>query len=692
MDQDTPSSSGLLSFKSPHEYQTYNHAIILEAGRNGKHVDKVDWDRDNKPCINLPTDLFLKAGCDVVTTQVDVTELAKAADISQQQQLHGALVTLHPRKAGCNVQFDCVVKHVDQMQCTLLIQDKSPGVATCGSMFSVDTLAPDYVQQAMMESVKQVRRSTEAYAAMAVKGHSLLTGALRPDLYIAILGCDDAPKQICKQSKKKLKEKKVILGDRLSNLKSIAIDHLTGAQEAILNKVFNQSLTLVQGPPGTGKSLVAGAIVRACFDREMMTQLSSKVLMVAPSNVASDNLARIAVSQGLYTVRINSQVRNFSAEPIPEDIASLSLTTSVLDYLKQIPIHEEAAYEAKIGMSLLKAYELLHDGYSGVLNVGSGQHDLFAKLSTVVETTVLDLCDVIVTTCFSSCHRRLTRYTYPVAIVDEATQALEPETLIAAALNPTHLVLLGDQCQLGPTVSRSISMFERLALAGQKCELLDTQFRMHPKLAVFPSQVFYEGRIKSGVSDSDRQHSSVGFPWRGDSPMLFIKVRGKTSSAGFSYKNAKEADWIRNIVRRLLRCQVEASTITVITPYSGQRLLLRQYFSSINVRCCSVDEFQGRENDYIIISCVRSDHRLGFLKDGRRVNVAMTRAKRGLIVVGQPDTLARHSLWNDLLFHFQSQRCVVEGKCLDTLHPITVVQNQEDYRFDFRNSRKDFKK
>jgi hypothetical protein len=290
---------------------------------------------------------------------------------------------------------------------------------------------------------------------------------------------------------------------------------------------------------------------------------------------------------------------------------------------------------------------------------------------------------------------------FDALIVDEATQATEPELLIGLRHAAPLVILVGDEMQLPPTVISEaarharlgVSAFERLVVAGVRKHQLTHQYRMHPCLSSFPSRHFYGDSLVDSVA-AEQRPTPAGFPWPDHSnPLCVLAVsegveerprRGKRkrrealtgvdgelgepmthrSYGGHSWTNVAEAEAVVASVHRLLgaapigQC-VPASSIGVITFYKAQAELIRRKLHDCTdadcslVECSTVDSFQGREKELIIISCVRAqgDRRtggasksagganLGFLRDGRRLNVALTRAKRGLIVVCHPPTL-----------------------------------------------------
>ncbi len=172
-----------------------------------------------------------------------------------------------------------------------------------------------------------------------------------------------------------------------------------------------------------------------------------------------------------------------------------------------------------------------------------------------------------------------------------------------------------------------------------------------------------------------RSHPGLDFPWPAVSkPMFFYNCLGQEeiSSSGTSYLNRTEAAMCEKVVTWFLQAGVVSWQIGVITPYEGQRAYLVNYMQRNgplrtqlykDIEVASVDSFQGREKDYIILSCVRSNEHqgIGFLNDARRLNVALTRARLGLVILGNPKVLSKQPLWNNLIVHFKDNGCLVEG-------------------------------
>ncbi|KMU86141.1 DNA-binding protein SMUBP-2 [Coccidioides immitis H538.4] len=302
---------------------------------------------------------------------------------------------------------------------------------------------------------------------------------------------------------------------------------------------------------------------------------------------------------------------------------------------------------------------------------------------TGLKTKFLAMQMFICCTCVGAGDPRLAKFKFRTVLIDESTQSSEPECMIPLVMGCKQVVLVGDHLQLGPVIMNkkaakaglNQSLFERLVILGCAPIRLNVQYRMHPCLSAFPSNMFYEGSLQNGVTSDDRLLKDVDFPWPvADKPMMFWSNLGneEISASGTSYLNRTEAANVEKIVTRFFKAGVKPSAIGIITPYEGQRSYVvssmqlngtykKEAYKEIEV--ASVDAFQGREKDFIVLSCVRSnDHQgIGFLSDPRRLNVALTRAKYGLVILGNPKVLSKHPLWNYLLRHFKEGNCLVEG-------------------------------
>ncbi|WFC98755.1 ATP-dependent RNA helicase [Malassezia yamatoensis] len=444
------------------------------------------------------------------------------------------------------------------------------------------------------------------------------------------------------------------------------LPELNHSQVCAVKSVLTRPLSLIQGPPGTGKTVTSASIVY-----HLCNMQPGPVLVCAPSNVAVDQLTEKLHQTGLKVVRIQARSR----EAIGSSVDFLSLH----EQLKKANIHPELAKFRR-----LKAEH-------GELSTSDERK--FRTLLKTSEREILQAADVICTTCSGMGDIRVKNLVIRSVLMDEATQSTEPESLIPIVHGCKQLVLVGDHKQLGPVIMNrkaaqagmKSSLFERMIQLGHRPQRLEVQYRMHPCLSEFPSNMFYDGALQNGVTAQERQQRHVEFAWPNpDAPMFFRQNLGQEeiSGSGTSFLNRTEASSVEKMVTALLKARVHPSQIGIVTPYEGQRNYLithMQLHGSLrkdlyqDIEVASVDAFQGREKDYILVSCVRSSERqgIGFLSDPRRLNVALTRARFGLIIVGNPKVLSRDPLWYYLLQHFKSAQLLVEGP-LSNLQPSMI--------------------
>ena len=436
------------------------------------------------------------------------------------------------------------------------------------------------------------------------------------------------------------------------------LPELNHPQIEAVKQVLRSPLTLIQGPPGTGKTVTSSTIVY-----HLVKSGSGQVLVCAPSNIAVDQLAERISKTGLKVVRLSAKSR----EDVVTSVGHLTLHYQV-DNL-DLPGHA----------NLKKLKQLREE--QGELSMADDKRYRAARFAA--EREVLSSADVICATCVGAGDPRLRKLKFKRILIDEATQATEPECLIPVVKGAKQVVLVGDHCQLGPVIMCKASeraglgksLFERLICLGIKPIRLTVQYRMHPSLSEFPSNAFYDGSLQNGVTDLDRNIKQTHLQWPvPNRPMMFYVQLGQEeiSASGTSYLNRMEAANVEKLVTMFLNSGMKPDQVGVITPYEGQRAYIVNHMTThgvlhrdvyMDVEVASVDAFQGREKDIIILSCVRSNEKsgIGFLSDPRRLNVALTRAKYGLIILGNPKLLSTEPLWNSLLVHFKEAECLVEG-------------------------------
>ncbi|TAQ90062.1 hypothetical protein B7494_g1619 [Chlorociboria aeruginascens] len=434
------------------------------------------------------------------------------------------------------------------------------------------------------------------------------------------------------------------------------LPELNSSQISAVKSVLQKPLSLIQGPPGTGKTVTSATVIY-----HLAKVNGGQVLVCAPSNVAVDQLCERIHRTGLKVVRLTAKSR----EDVESSVGFLSLHEQVRSNDSNLDLAKLTQLKSELG------------------ELSSQDEKKFKTLTRAAEREILSNADVICCTCVGAGDPRLAKMKFRTVLIDESTQSAEPECMIPLVLGCKQVVLVGDHQQLGPVIMNkkaakaglAQSLFERLISLQLKPIRLNVQYRMHPCLSEFPSNMFYEGSLQNGVTMQQRLRRDVDFPWPvGDTPMMFWSNLGneEISASGTSYLNRTEASNVEKIVTRFFKAGVQPADIGVITPYEGQRSYVvssmqntgtfkKETYKEIEV--ASVDAFQGREKDFIVLSCVRSnDHQgIGFLSDPRRLNVALTRAKYGLVILGNPKVLSKHPLWHYLLQHFKERNCLVEG-------------------------------
>ena len=431
---------------------------------------------------------------------------------------------------------------------------------------------------------------------------------------------------------------------------------LNESQKVACEAAISQRLTLIQGPPGTGKTHTAVRILQS-----WSSQNAGTILAVADSNVAVDNLLEGLLGLGVSAVRLGQPVK--VRESLREATVDAQMESHPLrrDLEEHLELNEKLARRipGMKGKEKGLAHRDLNRGWKEVRRIERQMRD-----------DILDRAQVLCCTCIGVGHQLLDGRKFTRVLLDEATQATEPASLVPLVRGARQIVLVGAHRQLPPTViSRRAengglrrSLFERLVAMGIEPMLLDTQYRMHPAISDFPNRTFYEGRLVDGITAADRPNPA-GLLWNDwEVPMAFLPVNGDEllSPDGASKENPAEAGWVAKILENLLQAgDLEETDIGIITPYAGQVRAIRDALPERNdsVEVHTVDGYQGREKEVIIFSCVRSnsDGIVGFLSDARRLNVALTRAKRGLIVIGDPDTLRNDETWASWLDYIRSR-------------------------------------
>lgn len=429
---------------------------------------------------------------------------------------------------------------------------------------------------------------------------------------------------------------------------------LNDSQRTAIEAAIEQRLTLIQGPPGTGKTHTAIRLLAA-----FVRMGRGPILATAESNVAVDNLLEGLLELNINAVRIGRPVK------VREHLRDATLDAQIENH----PLQEEIRFIREQNDDLRRTLSSLKGKEKGMAHRDVNRNfKEIRQLEGNMISAVLDGAEVICATTIGVGHSLLGERRFPVVLMDEATQASEPSALVPITRGCRQLVLVGDHKQLPPTVISKVaedgglgrSLFERLIECGLEAHMLTTQYRMHPTIREYPSARFYDGRLDDGCS-SEQRPPAAGFLWPDwDHPVAFVPIDGSeiVDEESSSKSNLDEAAKVLSIVNDLLAAgDLTPSDIGVITPYNGQVRLLVDLFEQAGGReeggpyegleIKSVDGYQGREKEIIVFSAVRANDagEIGFLKDRRRLNVALTRAKRGLIVLGNAKTLRQDGTW-----------------------------------------------
>ncbi|HET8859213.1 IGHMBP2 family helicase [Marivirga sp.] len=470
---------------------------------------------------------------------------------------------------------------------------------------------------------------------------------------------------------------------------------LNKKQKEIIEKALaSNDIFLIHGPPGTGKTTTLSHLIKALFEKE------KKILVTAPSNTAVDNILeklqdlKIPSTRIGNPIRMNENLLNLSLDVQLQDHPDYQQANGIWNKIQLLKKEQEdyvpASGQNSRGLSDQKIIQLASSKkpYRGIQtaklrkmakwikiqqDINKGYEEAQTLQAKAIES-ILEKSAVICSTNSSAGSELLKDIIFDVVCIDEATQSTEPEALIPL-VKGRKWILAGDHKQLPPTVKAkeanelSISLFERFQaeLPEDRIDILTIQYRMHQDIMRFSNENFYANQLKAHPSVS--KHSLKDLPGfepypyinpsiedvvKASKPIVFIACtdgQEEQLAESHSWFNKKEIEITKEITDVLLSSRLFPEDIGIISPYDQQVSRLKSALKDYHVEIKSIDGFQGREKEVIILSLVRSNSEgnIGFLRDYRRLNVALTRAKRKLIIIGNPSTLQSNPIYKSLI-------------------------------------------
>lgn len=460
-------------------------------------------------------------------------------------------------------------------------------------------------------------------------------------------------------------------------------------KKAVSKSLSSSTFFLIHGPFGTGKTRT---LVEYILQE---VKKGKKLLVSADSNIAVDNIVE-RLSGKVSHVRIGHPSRvskNLKTSTLSYKIEKHERYTELKllnekfsDLVEKREKFQKPIPKWKRGLSekeILKLSEenksirgiplrIIKDMAKWIL-LNREIDEIKTKMEKIEEEIskeIIKKSSVVFSTNSSSYSEVLKDFNFDVVVVDEGAQSTIPSVLIPLSKGK-KFVIAGDHKQLPPTIlsekakELSISLFEKLIKKyPNKSELLKIQYRMNEKLMEFPNREFYDGKLLSGIGNITLK--DLGFEGKSEitlseNVLVFIDTSNrndrfeKQKKDSNSYYNRLEAEIVRKVVEEFFEVGLRKELIGIISPYDDQVDLIKTFDLEVDVK--SIDGFQGREKEVIIISFVRSNIKkeLGFLKDLRRLNVSLTRSKRKLICIGDSKTLENHETYNRFIKHVREK-------------------------------------
>jgi len=494
----------------------------------------------------------------------------------------------------------------------------------------------------------------------------------------------------------------VILGFKAPTYR--AVNHLSARNQklneyqmkAVEKALSAKDVYLIHGPPGTGKTVSCVEVIHQAVNQ------GDTVLATADSNIAVDNLLEKLVDVGVKTVRVGhpARVTPFLREHTLDSMIENNERFSEVQQLREKAFalldersnHRFPHMKFRRGMSDESIKNMAKRGVgsrgvssqkikemAGWIKLQDRINKLFSEAGRIEEEIIEEIfmdVDVVCTTNSTAGSELFHRRFFDLLVIDEATQSTEPSCLIPL-VHAKRVVMAGDHKQLPPTILNqeaerkglSKTLFERvLGLFGNEIRsVLRIQYRMHRDIMDFSNQEFYNNSLIADESVESHRLSELGVREESN-PVIYLDTKGldcgeNTRKGSTSKENPLEAGLVSKIVDLLLHAGVKERDIGIISPYDDQVDLLRRNLPldiSEHLEVKTVDGFQGREKEVIIVSFVRSNPQgiIGFLSDLRRLNVSLTRARRKLILLGDSTTLCRHETYLKLIDYLRERACV----------------------------------
>lgn len=435
-------------------------------------------------------------------------------------------------------------------------------------------------------------------------------------------------------------------------LPRLSFPWLNRSQEEAVQKVIEaQEVAIVHGPPGTGKTTTLIEAVIETLQRE------TQVMVCAPSNAAVDWISEQLARRGVNVLRVGNPLR------MSDEMLECS-------YERRYAAHPDYSELWSIRRALRESNVASCKSREKQARLAK-MRDRATELEIRIRYDLFDQARVVACTLIGSAYHILEGKHFSTLFIDEAAQALEPACW-AAILKADRVIFSGDHQQLPPTIKcpeaarggLDRTLMQKVAKAKpESVSLLTVQYRMNKDIMGFSSHWFYHDRLTAAPEVADRLVSPI------DTPLMWIDTSqchfGEKESRTLSRTNAEEARLLIHTLRDYVemvgmkKIQDERVDFGIISPYRAQVRLIRKllrwqkFFRTLRsqITVNSVDGFQGQERDVIILSMVRDNEKgtIGFLRDLRRMNVAITRARMKLIILGNAETLSQHKFYHHFI-------------------------------------------